>query len=66
MTQPNGKLESRNTHFHFFKSTPKPEPGSTVFVPLADPTERRDYTALIAAMASILGSAVALAAILKH
>ena len=66
VTQPNGKLESRNTHLYFFKSTPKPEPGSTVYVPLADSTAARDVTALLTGLASILGSAVALAAILKH
>ena len=66
VTQPNGKLESRNTHLHFFHSTPKPEAGSTVYVPLADTSEHRDYTGLITGMASILGSAVALAAILRR
>src|SRR4029078_10245736 len=29
--QPNGKVESRNRRFGLFASTPKPEPGSTVF-----------------------------------
>jgi protein involved in polysaccharide export with SLBB domain len=66
VTQPNGKLESRNTHLHFFNSTPKPAPGSTVYVPLADTSEHRDYTGLFTAVASILGSAVALAAILRR
>jgi polysaccharide biosynthesis/export protein len=66
VTQPNGKLESRNTHLHFFHSTPKPEAGSTVYVPLADTGEHHDYTGLITGMASILGSAVALAAILRR
>jgi protein involved in polysaccharide export with SLBB domain len=66
VTQPNGKLESRNSHLHFFKSTPEPQPGSTVVVPPVDPSDRRDYVALLTALTSILGSVVALAAILKH
>jgi hypothetical protein len=51
---------------HFFKSTPEPQPGSTVVVPPVDPSDRRDYVALLTALTSILGSVVALAAILKH
>jgi protein involved in polysaccharide export with SLBB domain len=66
VTQPNGKVESRNSHLHFFKSTPEPQPGSTVVVPPVDPSDRRDYVALLTALTSILGSVVALAAILKH
>jgi protein involved in polysaccharide export with SLBB domain len=66
VTQPNGKLESRNSHLYFFKSTPTPQPGSTIVVPPNDPADRRDYVALLTALTSILGSVVALAAILKH
>jgi protein involved in polysaccharide export with SLBB domain len=66
VTQPNGKVESRNRHFWFFKSTPHPQPGATVSVPAADPSERHDYAAIAAAVASILGSTVALAAVLKR
>lgn len=66
VTQPNGKLESRTSKLYMFTSNPTPEPGSTVFVPLADTTNRYDYLALATALTSILGSVVALAAILKH
>ena len=63
--QPNGKVESRNKHF-LWESNPTPEPGSTVVVPAADPNDKRDYVALLTGITSILGSAVALAAILKR
>jgi polysaccharide biosynthesis/export protein len=66
VTQPNGKVESRNSHLHFFKSTPTPQPGSTIIVPPVDASDRRDYVAMLTALTSILGSAVALAAILKR
>jgi protein involved in polysaccharide export with SLBB domain len=66
VVQPNGKLESRNRRFGLWKSTPRPEPGSKVAVPPKDPTNRTDYVALTAALTSLLGSAVALAAILKR
>jgi polysaccharide export outer membrane protein len=66
VTQPNGKVESRNSHLHFFKSTPTPQPGSTIVVPPVDASDRRDYVALLTALTSILGSTVALAAILKR
>ena len=66
VTQPNGKVESRNSHLHFFKSTPRPQPGSTIVVPPVDAADRRDYVALLTALTSILGSTVALAAILKR
>ena len=38
--QPNGKVESRSPHFLLPDGTPKPEAGSTVFVPERDPTDR--------------------------
>jgi protein involved in polysaccharide export with SLBB domain len=38
--QPNGKVESRAPHFLLPDGTPKPQAGSTVFVPERDPTDR--------------------------
>ncbi len=39
VTQPNGKVEARESHFLLPDGVPKPLPGSTVFVPDKDPTE---------------------------
>jgi polysaccharide biosynthesis/export protein len=64
--QPNGKVESKNRRLGIIASTPNPEPGSTVVVPLADPSQRRDYAAILQVIGSILGSVVAIAAILKR
>lgn len=64
--QPNGKVESRSRRAWFWTSNPRPQPGSTVVVPLADPNDHRDYAAILASVTSVLGSVVALAAILKH
>ena len=40
VTQPNGKVEARQSHFLLPDGVPKPLPGSTVFVPERDPNER--------------------------
>ena len=38
VTQPNGKVESRDHHvFGLVRTDPKPQPGSTVFVPEKEP-----------------------------
>ena len=49
--------------FLFFRSVPKPGPGSTVFVPESPPSEGLDVTQLLATVAQILVSAVAIVAI---
>jgi polysaccharide biosynthesis/export protein len=54
VTQPNGKVESRRGR----GMTPKPQPGSQVFVPEKDPNDRRDYVSMMPAIASALGSLV--------
>jgi protein involved in polysaccharide export with SLBB domain len=66
VVQSNGKVESRNRHMLFWTSIPKPEPGSTVVVPEKDPNEKRDWLAIASAGASILGSLVAIAAIVRR
>jgi polysaccharide export outer membrane protein len=69
VTQPNGKVESRNRRARVWTSIPKPEPGAAVSVPLLDPNDKRDWLqvtgALTASLLSLLGSLVAIAAIVK-
>ncbi len=44
----------------FVSRSPKPGPGSEVFVPVRDTTERTNYVALFGAVAQILASTVAI------
>lgn len=64
--QPNGKVDSKHHHWWGWTSEPEPQPGSTVFVPDKDPNDKRDWVGITTGIASILGSLVAIAAILKH
>jgi protein involved in polysaccharide export with SLBB domain len=66
VTQPNGKVETSRRRFLFSESHPRPQPGSTVFVPVKDPNDRRDWALIATTTTSILGSLVAIAAILRH
>jgi len=55
VTQPNGKVEARESHFLVPDGVPKPLPGSTVFVPERDPLDRgTDVLASVGSIASIL------------
>ncbi len=66
VTQPNGKVEATGGKF-IFRSNPKPRPGSTVFVPEKDATERRlDYLATLGTLAQVAASFVAIAIALKQ
>jgi len=56
VTQPNGKVESRRGR----QMDPRPQPGSHVFVPEKDPADRLNYLAIVPAVASALGSLVAI------
>jgi protein involved in polysaccharide export with SLBB domain len=64
--QPGGKLESRRSHMHLWTSSPTPLPGSTIVIPTKDPNEKHDWLAIATASTSILGSLVAIAAIVKR
>jgi protein involved in polysaccharide export with SLBB domain len=65
VTQPNGKVEATGGKF-IFRSNPKPRPGSTVFVPEKDASERRvDYLATLGTIAQLAASFVAIAIALK-
>jgi polysaccharide biosynthesis/export protein len=66
VTQPNGKVDARHRTFWFWTREPKPQPGSTVVVPVKDPNDRRDWLAIATAATSILGSLVAISAITRR
>src|SRR2546429_9405089 len=55
----NGEVRTRRRSI-FGASDPKPGPGSEVFVPARDSTERTNYVALVGAVAQILASTVAI------
>jgi polysaccharide biosynthesis/export protein len=65
VTQPNGKVESTRGSF-WPGRTPDPRPGSTVFVPEKDPTDKKDYVAAAAAVAQILASLVAIFVVVRQ
>ncbi len=55
----NGEVETRHK-FLFFRSDPKPGPGSEVTVPVRDTSNPTNYAALVGAIAQILASTVAI------
>jgi polysaccharide export outer membrane protein len=66
VTQPNGKVEATSGKF-IFKNDPRPRPGSTVYVPERDASERRiDYIATIGSIAQVAASFVAIAIALRR
>jgi protein involved in polysaccharide export with SLBB domain len=65
VSQPNGTVDSKRHHIWGWTSQPKPLPGSTVFVPDKDPNDKHDWVAIATGISTILGSLVAIAAILK-
>jgi polysaccharide export outer membrane protein len=65
VTQPNGKVETRQGHV-FYTSEPHPQPGSTVMVPEKDPLDHRDWVQIASTLTALLGSLVAVVALLKR
>jgi polysaccharide biosynthesis/export protein len=61
----NGEVRTRHRSI-FGASDPKPGPGSEVFVPAKDSTERVNYVALAGAVAQILVSTVAIIVVLRR
>jgi len=61
----NGEVRTRRRSI-FGASDPKPGPGSEVFVPVRDSTERTNYVALVGAVAQILASTVAIIVVLRR
>ena len=69
VTQPNGKVEAAVKRRFAPDSHPVPRPGGVIFVPQRDPSERDSLTAFNAAfgtIASVLGSLVAVIAIINR
>ena len=68
VTQPNGKVQSKHGRWWLIPDyKPKPGAGSTVYVPEADPADKKDLAATIqvaATLAQVLGSLVAIAAVI--
>lgn len=64
VTQPNGKVESVHRHRFFPDASPAPLPGSSVFVPERDPSDRSNAALYATAAAQILGSLVAIVAVI--
>ena len=59
MRNADGEVETRHKWL-FFRSDPKPGPGSEVTVPLKDTANPTNYAALFGAIAQILASTVAI------
>ena len=67
VTQPNGKVEARQSHFLLPDGIPKPSAGSTVYVPERDPSDRPlDFLQGAGAIAQIAGSLIALVIALRR
>ncbi|HXC25713.1 MAG TPA: SLBB domain-containing protein [Gemmatimonadaceae bacterium] len=62
VVQSNGKVDTKSRRFLISDYVPKPGPGSKVFVPFKDPTDKpTDRTALVTAVAGIFASLVTVA-----
>jgi polysaccharide export outer membrane protein len=60
VTQPNGKLEARQSHFLLPDAIPKPQPGSMVVVPNRDPLDKPvDFLTSIGTITQVLAGLVA-------
>ena len=64
VTQPNGKVESAPGWLFADWRSPRPRPGSQVFVPERDPESRREFLATATTVAQILASLVTVVAVL--
>jgi protein involved in polysaccharide export with SLBB domain len=64
VTQPNGKIESRYRSLGLFAAVPRPEPGSTVFVPIRV-EEKRDIATVFATATSVVTSLATLILLLR-
>ena len=67
VTQPNGKVEARESHFLLPDGIPKPRAGSTVFVPERDPSDKpTDLLQSAGAIAQIAATLVTLVIALRR
>jgi polysaccharide biosynthesis/export protein len=65
VTQPSGKIEARRRRLFVTRTSPTPQPGSVVTVPVKIPEPKFDPSAILTAIASMATSAIAIVAILK-
>jgi polysaccharide biosynthesis/export protein len=61
----NGEVRTRH-HSIFGTHDPKPGPGSEVFVPVKDTTEKTNYVALVGGIAQIIASTVTIIYVIHH
>jgi protein involved in polysaccharide export with SLBB domain len=67
VTQPNGKLEARQSRFLLPDGVPKPQPGSTVVVPNRDPLDKGvDLLTSFGTITQILTGLVAVIIAVRH
>ena len=67
VTQPNGKVEARSRRFFLPDGIPKPNAGSTIFVPERDPADKGlDLLASAGAIAQIAATLVTLVIALRR
>jgi len=64
--QPNGKVQSRSSFLRVFSAPPRPLPGSTVTVPKLPENARINWGSVIGTTTSVVGSVVAIIAILRN
>jgi polysaccharide export outer membrane protein len=64
--QPNGKVESVHRHLLWFDGVPEPGPGSYVFVPEKETAGQSTWAQNLPVVASILGSLVAVVALIRR
>jgi len=67
VTQPNGKIESRSRGLLNFHGEPRPKPGSEVYVPLKDPTQKPfDITQTVTSLAQVVAALVTVIVALRR
>jgi protein involved in polysaccharide export with SLBB domain len=66
VTQPNGKLESVHRHFLWPDGVPHPGPGSLVYVPEKDMSQKNGLAESLPIIASVLGSLTAVLVLIKR
>ncbi|MDQ6717436.1 MAG: SLBB domain-containing protein, partial [Gemmatimonadota bacterium] len=67
VTQPNGKVDARASHFLLPDHNPEPAAGSTVYVPTRDPADRPfDFITSAGALAQILATLVTIVIALRR
>ena len=67
VTQPNGKVDTKQSRFLVPDYIPQPKPGSKVYVPFKDPKARTiDPVAVVGALSGVLSSLIAIAVALRR